>query len=103
MNEEKTNQKQVRRKFNPEFKDQVLLRAEKDGVATVATDLGIKESMIYSWRAKRKLGGTTLENQKIQQAEMNRLKREVDRLTMECDFLKKAAAYFAKDSKTGAL
>jgi transposase len=102
MIEEKTNQKQVRRKFSPEFKDQVLLRAEKDGVATVAADLGVKESMIYSWRAKRKSGGTTLENQKIQQVEMNRLKREVDRLTTECDFLKKAAAYFAKDSKLGA-
>ena len=99
MNEEKTKQKQARRKFSPEFKDQVLTRAEKDGVTTVAADLGIKEAMIYSWRSKRKLGGTTLENQKIQQMEMNRLKREVDRLTMECDFLKKAAAYFAKDSK----
>ncbi len=31
--------------------------------------------------------------------EINRLKREVDRLAMEGDFLKKAAAYFAKDSK----
>ena len=99
MNEENTKQKQNRRKFTPEFKDQVLSRAEKDGIATVAADLGIKESMIYSWRSKRKSGGTTLENQKIQQAEMNRLRREVDRLTMECDFLKKAAAYFAKDSK----
>lgn len=99
MNEEKANKKQPRRKFSPEFKDQVLARAEKDGAATIAAELGIKESMIYSWRSKRKLGGTTLENQKIQQMEMNRLKREVDRLTMECDFLKKAAAYFAKDSK----
>lgn len=102
MNNENTKPKQPRKKFSPEFKDQVLLRAEKDGVAQVAKDLGIHESMLYSWRSKRKLGGTTLENQKIQQAEMNRLKREVDRLTTECDFLKKAAAYFAKDSKAGA-
>ena len=99
MNEKNTNLKQTRRKFSPEFKGQVLARAETDGVVAVAADLGIKETMIYSWRAKRKSGGTTLENQKIQQMEMNRLKREVDRLTMECDFLKKAAAYFAKDSK----
>ena len=99
MNKEDSNQKKVRRIFSPEFKDHVLARAEIDGVAQVATDLGIKESMIYAWRAKRKSGGTTLENQKIQQMEMHRLKREVDRLTMECDFLKKAAAYFAKDSK----
>lgn len=97
MNEE--NQKQTRKKYSPEFKDQVLTRAEKDGVAQVAKDLGIHECMIYSWRAKKKTAGTSLENQKIQQMEMARLRRENERLTMECDFLKKAAAYFAKDSK----
>lgn len=99
MNNENTKSKQPRKKFSPEFKDQVLLRAEKDGVAQVAKDLGIHESMIYSWRSKKKLGGTSLENQKVQQMEMARLRRENERLTMECDFLKKAAAYFAKDSK----
>ncbi len=99
MNNENTKPKQPRKKFSSEFKDQVLLRAEKDGVAQVAKDLGIHESMIYSWRSKKKLGGTSLENQKVQQMEMARLRRENERLTMECDFLKKAAAYFAKDSK----
>jgi len=99
MNEENTKQKQNRRKFSPEFKDQILVRAETDGVAQVAKDLGIKESMIYSWRSKRKSGGATLENQKIQQIEMMRLRRENERLSMENAFLKKAAAYFAKDSK----
>lgn len=95
----KKNQKQTRKKYSPEFKDQVLARAEKSGVAPVAKDLGIKESMIYSWRAKKKMGGTSLENQKIQQMEMARLKRENERLLMENDFLKKAAAYFAKESE----
>src|SRR3990167_8018909 len=66
MNNENTKPKQPRKKFSPEFKDQVLLRAEKDSVAIVAADLGLRESMIYSWRSKRKLGGTSLENQKIQ-------------------------------------
>jgi len=97
MNEE--NQKQTRKKYSPEFKDQVLARAEKGGVAQVAKELGLKESMIYSWRAKKKMGGTSLENQKIQQMEMARLKRENERLLMENDFLKKAAAYFAKESE----
>lgn len=95
----KENLKQIRKKYSPEFKDQVLARAEKDGVAQVAKDLGIKDSMIYSWRAKKKMGGTSLENQKMQQMEMARLKRENERLLMENDFLKKAAAYFAKESK----
>ncbi len=97
----KIDHKLNRRKYSPEFKDQVLARAEKEGVAQTAKDLGIKESVLYVWRSKKKLSGTSLENQKLQQLEMNRLKREVERLSMENDFLKKAAAYFAKDSKRG--
>lgn len=97
MNEE--NHKKPRKKYSPEFKDLVLARAEKDGVSQVAKDLGIHECMIYSWRAKKKMSGSTLENQKIQQMEMARLKHENERLSMENDFLKKAAAYFAKESK----
>ena len=99
MSKENTTTNQVRKKYSAEFKDQVLARAETDGIARVARDLGIKESVIYSWRAKRKQGGTSLENQKIQQAELARLRRDNDRLSMENAFLKKAAAYFAKESK----
>lgn len=50
--------------------------------------------MLYSWRSKKKQGGTTLEHQKLQQAEMARLKRECARLAEENAFLKKVAAYF---------
>lgn len=99
MNEETKNPKNIRRKFSAEFKDQVLLRAEKDSVAQVAKDLGIQESMIYYWRSKKRLSGTPIENQKMQQAEMARLKREVERLSQENAFLKKVATYFTKESK----
>lgn len=95
------NQKKTRKKYGPEFKDQVLARAQQDGVAQVARDIGITESMIYAWRAQRKSGGVSLEQQKLEQMELARLKRENARLAMENDFLKKAAAYFAKESKRG--
>ena len=42
--------------------------------------------------------GSTIENQKLQQAEMARLKRENERLREENAFLKKAT-YFTKESK----
>ncbi len=58
-------------------------------MAQTAKDLGISESLLYSWRAKQKQGGAPLEYQKLQQAEMARLKREVDRLEEENSFLKK--------------
>jgi transposase len=55
--------------------------------------------MIYNWRAKRSQGGDSMENQKLQQAEMARLKRENARLQEENSFLKKVATYFTKESQ----
>ena len=66
MSNNKTESTIVRKKYSPQFKDQALERAAKDGVAQVAKDLGIKESMLYSWRAKQKQGGDSIENQKLQ-------------------------------------
>ena len=98
-NNSQIDKKNSRRKYSPQFKDQALERAEKEGVPQVAKDLGIAESMLYSWRSKKQLFGSSLENQKCQQADMARLKRENARLLEENSFLKKAAAYFAKDSR----
>jgi len=91
--------KQSRKKYTAQFKQQAVERAEKDGVAVVARDLGIPDSQLYNWRAKLKETGQSFEVQKLQQAEMSRLKRENDRLQQEVEFLKKAAAYFAKQPK----
>jgi transposase len=85
----------VRNKYTAQFKEQVLERAAKDGIAKVAKDLGLSESMLYNWRAKRSQTGQPFEEQKLQQAELARLKRENARLEEEVAFLKKAA-YFAK-------
>jgi len=99
MNENKPNQKLPRKKYSPQFKDQALTRAAEIGVAQTAKDLGIPEPMLYSWRSKQKQGGSTLEDQKMQQAELAKLRRDVARLAEENAFLKKAAAYFAKQKE----
>jgi transposase len=88
-----------RKKYSPQFKDQAVQRAAKDGVPQVAKDLGIPESMLYYWRSQKNKGGDTIENQKLQQAEMAGLKRENERLQEENAFLKKVATYFTKESK----
>ncbi len=85
-----------RKKYTAQFKEQALMRSERDGIPKVAQDLGLAESMLYNWRAKRHQTGVAFEDQKPQQAEMARLKRENIRLEEEVAFLKKAAAYFAK-------
>lgn len=89
----------VRKKYSPQFKDQALQRAEKDGVRQTAKDLGLPEAMLYSWRSKSRQCGQPLEQQKLQQAELAKLKREVHRLEEENSFLKKVATYFTKESK----
>jgi transposase len=86
----------TRQKYTAQFKSQALERADRDGVPKTAKDLGIAESMLYSWRAKSRQTGQSFEDQKLQQAEIARLKRENTRLEDEVAFLKKAAAYFAK-------
>lgn len=99
MSNNNTNNTQARKKYSPQFKDQAIERAAKDGVSQVAKDLGIQESMLYYWRAQKNRSGDSIENQKIDQAEMAKLKREVNRLQEENAFLKKVATYFTKESK----
>jgi transposase len=89
----------ARNKYTAQFKEQALERANRDGIPTVAKDLGLAESILYAWRAKRRQTDQPFEEQKLQQAEMARLKRENARLEEEVAFLKKAAAYFAKQPK----
>ena len=91
-----TRTRTVRSKYTASFKEQALEWAEKDGIPKVAQDLGLAEATLYAWRAKRRQTGQPFEEQKLQQAELTRLKRENARLEDEVAFLKKAAAYFAK-------
>lgn len=65
----------------------------------MARDLGLKEGQLYAWRQKRRLEGLTTEEQKLQHGDLARLKRDLARLEEENAFLKKAAAYFAKQPK----
>ena len=99
MNNNNSEQKTIRRTYSSQFKDQALERSDKEGIPQVAKDLGLADSLLYSWRKQRNQCGSSLENQKLQQAELARLKRENMRLSEENALLKKAAAYFAKESK----
>lgn len=93
---EDTTARSVRNKYTAQFKGQALERADRDGIPKVAQDLGLAEATLYAWRAKRRQTGQPFEEQKLQQAELSRLKRENACLEDEVAFLKKAAAYFAK-------
>jgi transposase len=91
--------KQIKQRHSAEFKAQALARAEKDGVVVAAKDLNLHASQLYAWRQRKRLDVLTGDDQRLMQAENARLKRELARLAEEHEFLKKAAAYFAKGSK----
>ena len=99
MATKKVESKRERTRFSEEFKKQALLRAVTDGVAEAARSLGLQPAQLYAWRAKAQQKGQDEEVQRLQQSETARLKRELARLEEENAFLKKAAAYFAKQPK----
>lgn len=61
MNPIKPEQKTVRKKYSAQFKDLTLERVDKEGVPQVAKNLGLAESLLYSWKAQKKKGGDSIE------------------------------------------
>ena len=89
--------------YTLEFKLGALRRVRGgEPVRRVAREIGVPEQSIRNWvkaQAEGKLG--TAENGKpitAEQMEISRLRAENARLKMEMEIIKKAAAYFAKES-----
>jgi transposase len=93
-----------RRKFTREFKLEAVRLIKQRGVsfAQASQDLSVHVSQLHSWvKAFADDPQQAFPGQgqmKPEQAEIARLKREVTKLKAERDILKKAAAYFAKES-----
>ena len=90
-----------RTKYAPEFKDEAVKQVIDKGhtVVDVAKRLGIPDNVLYTWVSKfKKADQPESSDLKAMQAEVAKLKAELRRTTEERDILKKAAAYFAKQS-----
>jgi transposase len=93
-----------RRKFTREFKLEAVKLIQDRGVtvAQAARDLGVHGTVLRRWvqevaaDAQQAFPGKG--QMKPEQLEVERLRREVTKLKAERDILKKAAAYFAKES-----
>jgi transposase len=95
--------KATRRRHSEEFKaDAVRLTQEQGyGVAEAARRLGIDRSVLARWlRESREAPSGTRERpaEGERDAELRWLREENRKLLMERDILKKAAAFFAKES-----
>ena len=93
-----------RRKFGREFKVEAVRLIKERGVAVAqaARDLDVHENVLRKWvkdlSADPAQAFPGAGQMKPDQLEIDRLRREVSKLKAERDILKKAAAYFARES-----
>jgi transposase len=94
-----------RRQFTAEFKLEAAKYVLNQGLsyAEVGKRLGVLPKLVREWVVKYEAGELVAGAPKLrvtpEQMELSELRKEVQRLRMERDILKKAAAYFAKESK----
>jgi transposase-like protein len=91
------------KRYSPEFKREAILRAGEEGMTdkAVCEELGISTRQFRRWRDELELLGKDAFPGKgrTRDQELANLKRELAQVKKERDFLKEAAAYFAKQSK----
>jgi len=95
--------KKKRRAFTPEQKAEAvkIVRTSGKSVGQVAREMGLTETALRNWvrqdevdRERDPRGPLTTD----ERAELARLRKELKRVEMERDFLKKAAAFFARET-----
>jgi len=95
----------TRRRFSREFKLEAvrLVRDQNLSIGQAARDLDLHENVLRKWVKDFKDDPAHAfpghGQQKPEQAEVAALKREIKKLKAERDILKKAAAYFASESR----
>jgi transposase len=96
---------ETRRKFSREFKIEAV-RLVTDGGQTIAEsahELGVNASLLGHWKRQLTKNGEQAfpgkGRMKPLEEEVRRLQRDLKRVRQERDFLKKAAAFFARENK----
>ncbi len=94
-----------RKRYSPEYKREIveLVRRSKSSCRKVALEVGINPNQLNRWVREADAGGGEAfpGGGTPRDEEVVRLKRELSRVTKERDFLRDAAAYFAKQSPNG--
>jgi transposase len=92
-----------RRTYTLEFKQEAVLLVTQQGlsVAEAARRLGIHANLLRTWKHSLEKSGPPSSSRQTTalEAENARLRAENERLRMEREILKKATAFFAKESR----
>lgn len=88
------------KKYSDEFKQEVLamVAAGERSVSQIERDLDITPGLIYKWQQRYRVEGNKLQPsaERAEQAEIRRLKRELEITRQERDILKKAIRVFSR-------
>ncbi|NEQ29146.1 MAG: transposase [Microcoleus sp. SIO2G3] len=92
-----------RRQFNPEQKAEAVRIVTQSGkpISQIAKEMGLTESALRNWVKQADINQTADPNGALttqERQELAQLRREVKRLQMERDFLKKVSAFFAAET-----
>jgi transposase len=95
--------KKKRRSFTPEQKAEAvkIVRTTGKSVGQVAREMGLTETALRSWVRQDEINQNPSPQGPLttdERAELARLRKELKRVEMERDFLKKAAAFFARET-----
>ncbi len=96
------NGKRPRRSFSPEFKAEVvdLCRTSGKTIAAVARDLDLTETAVRRWVARAEIDAGRREGLTTEERnEVSALRKENRVLREERDILKRAVAFFARETR----
>jgi transposase len=96
--------KRTRRSFTKEYKAEVvtLIRTGGKSLGAVCRDLSLTETAVRRWVSQAETdsgGGPAGSLTTVEREELSVLRKRVKTLEMEREILKKATAFFAKESK----
>ena len=88
-------------RYRDDFKKDAVSQVVDRGysVRDVAERLGISTKSLYTWKAQFSKPDNIRDDEAALSSELRRVKRELARVTEERDILKKATAYFARESR----
>jgi len=89
--EKKTSIKK-HRKYDENFKQEVLKMTKTRSIAEVARSMGIGENLLYKWRSDEKSKETT--HELVVNSEIEELRKQLKQVETERDILKKALVIF---------
>jgi transposase len=95
--------KKKRRAFTPEQKAEAVKIVKNSGksVTQVAQEMGLTVSALRNWVKQDETSRSPTPRESLtsdERAELVRLRKDLKRVEMERDFLKKAAAFFARET-----